>query len=411
METYTENKIILNKHTFIYIKEQKQYIEYIYENELETILNNFCGNVMIYETFDDFNNDIINYNIDSVIYLTGDIEKNYYLLGKYLVYIVKEFSYNYDNNYNLIEIGHVPLNIANIGIFYRKLFDTNINYFKLIENEHTFQTLTESNKQAHANRKGILLSKVNKVNDEIQFNMLRCSTNFEGPTENFKKVDYEIINKINNICNSHFETSVELNHVLAQIYYNKVDENNKNKKAAIKAHSDKTKDMPLNGVMVFTSFYDFDVNSVNYKCDGLFDIIYKNTSVLTKLNFKLKNNINDPNYIKDISITLYPNSVFIIPLSTNRLYTHEIKPSTLPCNIIPLRMGYVIKCSKTKGIYKNGETFIFDNNKLVKLNDMTFEDIKKIKDLYYLENTSSQIIDYGNIDFSMNSGDFIEPHY
>jgi len=59
---------------------------------------------------------------------------------------------------------------------------------------------------------------------------------------------------------------------------------------------------------------------------------------------------------------LYPNSVFIMSLEMNRLYTHEISPSHLPMDLIPLRLGYVIRCSKTKAIYKDNKTYIINND-------------------------------------------------
>jgi hypothetical protein len=49
-------------------------------------------------------------------------------------------------------------------------------------------------------------------------------------------------------------------------------------------------------------------------------------------------------------------------LEMNRLYTHEISPSHLPMDLIPLRLGYVIRCSKTKAIYKDNKTYIFNND-------------------------------------------------
>ena len=78
------------------------------------------------------------------------------------------------------------------------LFDK--DYFELLEKEHLFQTLSESNKPGNAYRSGIYLTKVeeDKEEDLLRFNLLRCSTNLDGGTDNFKAVDYEIINKVNN---------------------------------------------------------------------------------------------------------------------------------------------------------------------------------------------------------------------
>ena len=47
------------------------------------------------------------------------------------------------------------------------------DYFKDICDEHQFQTLTESNKQSNAFRKGIYLTNVEQEKEELHFNLLR----------------------------------------------------------------------------------------------------------------------------------------------------------------------------------------------------------------------------------------------
>lgn len=69
-------------------------------------------------------------------------------------------------------------NIHNVGFYFKDFFD-NKDYFNLIEKSHNFQSLTESNKVGEAYRKGIYLTKVDKNNDHIKFNLLRCSTNLD----------------------------------------------------------------------------------------------------------------------------------------------------------------------------------------------------------------------------------------
>jgi len=80
----------------------------------------------------------------------------------------------------------------------------------------------------------------------------------------------------------------ELNHVLAQVYHNTAAStgaggveghvSTKEKKARIKSHSDKTKDMPVNGVMAVCTFYSDDIaQKAKVTPDG--DYVYKNGSV------------------------------------------------------------------------------------------------------------------------------------
>ena len=114
-------------------------------------------------------------------------------------------------------------------------------------------------------------------------------------------------------------------------------------------------------------------------------------------------------YAKEFTLTLYPNSVFLIPLSTNRLYTHAIKASVLPVEHIPTRLGYVIRCSNTKAVYRNGQTYIDRNGVLTPLHQITTNEMHKLKEMYFRENTTIEVMDYDHLDFSMNSGDYKTP--
>jgi hypothetical protein len=415
-----ENILLKKKHILIYLDAEKN-------KEIDYLINNFCGTVLT---------EINDYNIfssEKIIYMCGNISKINKEIDHKAIYVIKELSNNYDicESYEIISLGMVPINIHNVGIYFRNFFerlahpphimfedsDSNADskdYFNLIKNEHEFQILTESNKPNNAFRKGIYLSKVENVNDELRYNLLRCSSNLSGATDNFRNTDNEIISQINNITQHFFEEKTELNHVLAQIY-----ENSDQGKAKIKAHSDKTKDMPRNGLIAFCTFYE-SYNKLNKSKNDLFDYCYKQTSALTRLHFKLKqmvehsmrtrNTLEDENLTKEFSITLYPNSVFIIPLSTNRLYTHEIRSSILPFDKIPTRMGYVVRCSKTKAIFKDNNTYIDKNGQYIKLEEINEDNRKELRDLYYEENITDKMINYGDIYFSMNNGDYMKPN-
>lgn len=441
------NKIAFNKHILICLDVDTNKIN---NKDYEYITSNFCG--IVIKKIGDINYDNMQ---NKIIYLCGDISNTLNLIHKYInneLYVISSLSDNYNissNKYNIIDIGEVPINIHNVGILYRKLFDSDNDYYKSITTEHTFQKLTESNKPGNAFRKGIYITKVDKTpDDKLKFNLLRCSTNLDGPTDNLRSTDNKILNKINHISQYLFTQKVELNHVLAQIYENTkivtyyyyfmifinfiwtfitgknyFDMNNKNikpteRKAKISSHSDKTKDMPKNGTMAFCTFYksyendkfnDSDLNHIKKSQIDDFDYVYKDISVLTRLYFKLKKNVNDDKLVKEFEVKLYPNSAFYIPLSTNRLYTHEIRPSILPIDKIPIRMGYVIRCSNTKAIYKDNNVYIVDGENYTKLREITDEDRIKIKELYLQENITTNIIDYGKIYVSMNEGDYTKP--
>jgi len=391
-----ENSMILNKHILLCID---------CKNPDEDLLKHFCG--IVFTDIENFDEHIINPKTN--IYICGDILKIFHTSINIInrqTYIISELSYNYEKIKikTEISIGLVPLNMYNVGIYFKQFFNPNKDYFDNITKEHQFQTLTESNKPDIAMRKGIYLSKVLEAplehDDGYRFNLLRCSTNLKGCTENFRDTDNEIIGSVNNIIKDYFVDPIELNHVLAQVYENKKSDG-KEKKAKISAHSDKTKDMPRNGLIAFCTFYK------DYKIKNVGDVLYKGQSIFTKLRFRLKKDVE--NMCSSFEIILYPNSIFIIPLSTNRLYTHEIRPSILPINMIPTRCGYIIRCSKIEAIHRWGTTYIESDEGLVAMEEPTEKDIKHLKDLYSKENATTDIIDYGDIFYSMNMGDYLMP--
>jgi hypothetical protein len=180
----------------------------------------------------------------------------------------------------------------------------------------------------------------------------------------------------------------------------------------------KTKDMPRNSLIAFCTFYkdysndafdDKDLKFMKKSDIDPYDFCHKKMSLLTKLRFRLKDGVVNRNLVKQFDITLYPNSVFLISLLTNRLYTHEIIPSNLSIGMIPTRLGYVIRSSNTDAIYKNNQTYIYKHGKYIKLEEPTREGIRELKQLYYTENTTTEIVNYGDFHFSMNSGDYKKP--
>ena len=351
------------------------------------------------------------------VYAMGDIAKLQDVTNEILV--IEELSYHFETmkeNFQKVRLGEVPINMYDAGVYYRDFFEEK-EYFAQITSEHQFQDLTESNKPSLSSRKGIYISKVSKIEtkekeEAFDFHLLRCSTNLSGATDNFRQTDHDIVNRINHVIKYDFKEKSELNHVLAQIYENRRELNGKESKAKIKAHSDKTKDMPSNALMAFCTFYEKDkFADLHPSKKDRFDWCYKNTSGLTRLLFKLKPTVKDESLVKEFSVTLYPNSLFIISLLTNRLYTHEIKPSSLNVERIPTRMGYVVRCSNLQARYCNGETYIKEDEDFTKLIPMDNKSIEDLRESYYKENKLESMVDYGKIHFSMNLGDYEKPNY
>lgn len=413
------------KHILVFVDDQLSDIYQSLHREIADIRSNFCGIVLTRAT----QINTITVTTDTIIYLCGNIDHNISEIihvDNLMIRVISEISYNYDDDSNLykcVRLGQVPINVHNVGVFFKNFFDPSKDYFDLISTQHQFQTLTESNKASNAFRTGIYLSKVEEISgDEVGFNLLRCSSNFRGPTDNFRETDIEVIGQVNQASQAFFSDRAELNHVLAQIYQNKLTEDGtKQKKATISEHSDKTKDMPRNGLMAFCTFCKGYANGTFYDTDLMrfieksstdpYDYCYKSMSALTRLRFRLKPMITDPTLTKEFDVILYPNSVFITSLSTNRMYTHQIMASPLPIDRIPTRMGYVIRCSKTQAVFSDGQTYIVDgdSHEKVQLVRPTDLDVKGLKDLYFKENSTADIIHYGNVYFSLNDGDYERP--
>ncbi|MFJ3878687.1 hypothetical protein ACIPW5_14625 [Streptomyces sp. NPDC090077] len=307
--------------------------------------------------------------------------------------------------------GRVPLRVHGVGVHYRRFFDPGAGYFGRIRAEHEFQSLTESTKPGTAHRSGIYLTPVTRDGDELHFRLLRCSTNLSGPTEGFGATDTEIVEALNREAAAVFRGHAPLNHVLAQIYHNTpAAEGRKQAKAKISAHADKTKDMPVDGVMAFCTFYD--------RLDGLqpldedpFDYGVKGVSGLTRLRFRLKEQGGGAAGLPEqFGVTLHPGSVFFMPLSTNRLYTHEIRPSALDAGLLPTRLGYVVRCSNAEAVHKDGGTFLKADGGPVRLGPATEAGMAELRRLYAEENRSTSFVDYGpELPFSMNEGDYLAP--
>jgi hypothetical protein len=99
-----------------------------------------------------------------------------------------------------------------------------------------------------------------------------------------------------------------------------------------------------------------------------------------------------------------------MPLSTNRLYTHEIRSSTLDAELLPTRLGYVVRCSNAEAVHRVGHTFLKKGGTLVRLEPPTPEGMTELRKLYAEENKTQHFIEYGDgFLFSMNAGDYLAP--
>ncbi|RKT09411.1 hypothetical protein BX285_6505 [Streptomyces sp. 1114.5] len=356
------------------------------------------------------------------VYLCGDISgiDRRRLPAAARVFVVRELSHGYREDagdpWTVVDLGRVPVRVHGVGVYYHRFFGLDGDFFGRIRAEHEFQSLTESTKPGTAHRSGIYLTPVTQDGDELHFRLLRCSTNLSGPTENFGPTDTSIVEDLNREAAAVFRNHAPLNHVLAQTYHNtRATTERKQSKARISAHADKTKDMPVNGIMAFCTFYD-GLDRLQPLAGDAFDHGVKGVSGLTRLRFRLKDSAeeiegHDGGVLPaQFTVTLHPGSVFFMPLSTNRLYTHEIRPSALDAELLPTRLGYVVRCSNTEAVHKDGRTFLKSAGGLVELEPPTQGGMDELRRRYAEENRSSSFVDYGDeFLFSMNAGDYVAP--
>ncbi|MFD0353943.1 hypothetical protein ACFVHW_09360 [Streptomyces sp. NPDC127110] len=347
------------------------------------------------------------------VYLCGDLGAVYarQLERAERVFVVRELSHGRrGEGWAPVGLGRVPVRVHGAGVYYPRFFEPGDDHFGRIRAEHEFQSLTESTKPGTAHRSGIYLTPVTRDGEELHFRLLRCSTNLSGPTEGFGPTDAEIVDVLNREADAVFRDHAPLNHVLAQTYHNTLaTAGRKQSKAKISAHADKTKDMPAGGIMAFCTFYD-GLDRLQPLDGDPFDRGVKGVSGLTRLRFRLKDPAAGPGLVEQFSVTLHPGSVFFMPLSTNRLYTHEIRPSALDAELLPTRLGYVVRCSSAEAVHKDGATFLKKAGGLVELEPPTAEGMDELRRLYAEENRSSSVMDYGDgFLFSMNAGDYVAP--
>jgi len=445
----------------------------------DTPLAKFCGQVFVSKhsqdlPYDDFVCEGI--EVKSMIYFCGDVQQHFQHLKAFSKYkIIREYSTSLPKDEtNIISYKNVPVIVGkDSGVFIPECFDTTQDYFQRFGAAHNYQSLTESNKGNKSYRDGLYLSSVfQNENGGLHFDLLRCSTNFQGPTENLRDVDREILDVTNIMLSKLWTNSHVVNHVLAQRYNNVKTTNGGQKKAKIPAHSDKSKDFNQcdidQNMICFATFYsrapsDPPVSPRRLSTAGHLQAEYallaalpdesaarplpalyekeekKNkkeekkletkktkTSVFTKLRFRVKKVVpmtwrewvehlfvpieQAPSHLESFDVTLTPHSLLMINQATNRFFTHEIMPSPLEIQHLPTRLGYVMRTSGTRAVYEDGKTWIFDkNNKKQLLMPPTEKDQHALKTLYRMENTRVKQVDYPPIYFSMNQGDYQAP--
>jgi hypothetical protein len=376
-------------------------------DDFNYIINNFCGRVYHASCLPDF----IQNKFDGKIWVMGDLknmpkEQHLHVIGDHSIFE------NWSGMWTLTDSGQVPINVSGIGVFFRQV--TNWNLFKSLLSGHKMFTLTETNKAGTAHRTGTYLSPMTRHEDgSIEYQYLRCSTNLDGPTQEFNEFDNQIVVQVNSLARDYFTGAEPMNHVLMQLYNNTVVDG-KQVKARISSHADKTKDMHERGVMAFVTLYDLDemnkLGSLPGMVTSRFDMKMNGKSIFPTLLFKPKADIP---HLKEQSVPLYPGSVFIMSLSSNRIYTHALVPAVGEVAHLPTRLGYVARCSNRSAKWQEDGTYVKYGDTWHQMlptdSEEASEEASVVRNLYFQENTTMNFMNYGEWHSSFNKGDYMKP--
>lgn len=406
-------------------------VHVLYHDDLKLLLDpefvrltqKFCGQVATSLTLDS-----VTFHTSSLVYYCGDVTQlDLTKFTKYSqVFLVKEFCTNIPENaqFPVIRYGEIPLNVHGMGVLVRDAFPMETDWYDEVTKAHNWQHLTVHNNKSDAHRLGTYLCEVkDNGNGEYDYLLMRCSTNFRGPTQCFQDVDRFLLRRATQLLQPYFKQQVKLNHILAQMYVNGQT------KAGISRHADKDEDFEKDEksgkvashcMIVFISLYEGYVNGTFPKLklersrEDHFDFVYGKggETALTGLEFNRKQQLEFPEHTPhSFVVRLPPNSVLAIPLYTNNLMTHGTVASKLPSALIPTRLGIVPRTGGCVAKWRDGKTWLWNSTtrSWEALHPATWKEIQLLKDKYKTQNFSDQDPQYEEFFFSMNEGDYEAP--
>ncbi len=203
--------------------------------------------------------------------------------------------------------------------------------------------------------------------------IVRTTTVYSKPANQFKQVHRDLISKISNTLPN---LNLQFNNGLVEVYNNQY--------RTMGFHSDQAQDLVPNSYICICSFYSDDSNK------NIRKLIVKN---------KTTN--------QESTIILSPGSIILFDLETNKNYLHKIILDNQPNQIDTKWLGITLRLSKTFIKFVN-EIPYFSNKQV----ELKIANEQEKKDFYLLRSQENKSIDfvYSELYFTISPSDLMNPN-
>ena len=217
--------------------------------------------------------------------------------------------------------------------------------------------------------KGRLGANLFEITENMTYPIVRTTTKYNNRNQHFKKIHYELINKIKFIT----QKNINFNNAMIEIYDNTYKD--------MRYHTDQMLDLENNSYICIFSCYAHNIISNRY--------------------LKIENKTD-----KSVSnICLENNSIILFDLNTNKNHLHKIY---LSGNIKNEWLGITFRLSKTFIKFINEIPFFCNNDNLLRF--ATQDDEIQLRHNKSSENSLINFTyQYDLIDYTISFGDCLEP--
>ena len=272
--------------------------------------------------------------------------------------------------------------------------DTESNLFDKLSESCEFENITKGRMGSNL----VMIDKITSTN--ISVPIVRTTTQYQKPAQNFLPVHLEIIDGIKSVLDKtnyykefNYSDTIDFNNALIEIYDNEY--------TTMGFHSDLAMDLKPNSFICIYSCY-----SSNPKSHELRKFVVKK-----KLSEEEENN--------NQLILLTPNSFVIFDTNTNQQYLHKIVLVESPCKKKNTKIDNQIT---NEGIKWLGITFRLSNQYINFINEIPYFTHNNVqlrlatgqekKEFYKLRSKENQLVNftYPLIEYTISPSDLIKPN-